>query len=364
LNKLSKRSIIPAVCLTFQTGLPAANRPKLEVIMANLQTTYLKLPLRNPLIVGASPLSGEMDNLKKMEEAGAAAIVLPSLFEEQIQMHSMGLSQFPPRHESNLPPDLQNIPQMDDYNRGANGYLAYIYQARQAVSVPVIASLNGYYGGGWVQYARLIEAAKADALELNVYYLPTKPHITGVEIEEMYLKLVGDIKANISIPVAVKLSPYFSALSNMARQLETAGANGLVLFNRFYQPEIDPESKTAKPTLEFSTPAELRLRLRWIGILRSQVKMSLCLTGGVHSGKDMLKGIMAGADAVMIVSALYQQGIDHIRTMLADLENWLDTHNYNSLAELHASVSRDNISDNAAYERANYMTVISSQSSQ
>jgi dihydroorotate dehydrogenase (fumarate) len=331
--------------------------------MANLQTTYLKLPLKNPLIVGASPLSGELDNLKRMEGAGAAAIVLPSLFEEQIQRDNMGLSQFPPQDESDLPPGLQNIPQMDDYNRGASGYLAHIYQAKQAVSVPIIASLNGYYAGGWLQYARLIEAAKADALELNVYYLPTKPHISGAEVEEMYLKLVRDIKANISIPVAVKLSPYFSALSNMAQKLETAGANGLVLFNRFYQPEIDPESKTAEPTLEFSTPTELRLRLRWIGILRAQVKMSLCLTGGVHSGNDILKGIMAGADAVMVVSALYQQGIEYIRTILDDLENWLDTHEYSSLAELHASVSRDTITDSAAYERANYMTVISSQSS-
>ncbi|MFO7538005.1 MAG: dihydroorotate dehydrogenase-like protein [Chloroflexota bacterium] len=331
--------------------------------MANLQTTYLKLPLKNPLIVGASPLSGNLDNLKKMEEAGAAAIVLPSLFEEQIQMHSMGLSQFPPQSEEDLPAALQNIPQMDEYNRGASGYLAYLYQARQAVSVPIIASLNGYYGGGWVQYARLIEAAQAHALELNVYYLPTKPHITGSELEEMYLKLVHDIRANISIPVAVKLSPYFSALTNMAQKFETAGANGLVLFNRFYQPEIDPETKTAEPTLELSTPAELRLRLRWIGILRSQVKMSLCVTGGIHSGTDMLKGIMAGADAVMTVSALYKQGIGQIRTMLDDLENWLDTHEYNSLAELHASVSRDTLADSAAFERANYMTVISSQSS-
>lgn len=332
--------------------------------MANLHTTYLKLPLKNPLIVGASPLSGELENLKKMEEAGAGAIVLPSLFEEQIQMHSMGLSQFPPQTEDQLPSELQNIPQMDDYNRGASGYLAYIYQAKKTVSIPIIASLNGYYGGSWVQYARLIEAAKADALELNVYYLPTKPHITGSELEGMYLKLVGDIQANISIPVAVKLSPYFSSLSNMARQFEKAGANGLVLFNRFYQPEIDPETKTAEPTLELSTPAELRLRLRWIGILRSQLKMSLCLTGGVHSANDILKGIMAGADAVMTVSALYKQGIEHIRTMLEDMESWLDAHDYNSLAELHANVSRDKIADSSAYERANYMTVISSQQSQ
>lgn len=328
--------------------------------MANLQTKYLKLLLKNPLIAGASPLSGHLDNLKRMEDAGAAAIVLPSLFEEQIQLHGMGLSQFPPQDDDSLPPALQHIPQMDEYNRGANGYLAHIFQAKQAVSVPIIASINGYYAGGWVQYARLIEAAKADAIELNVYYLSTRTQTNSAEVEEMYLKLVRDVKAHLSIPVAVKLSPYFSALSHMAQQFETAGANGLVLFNRFYQPEIDPESKTAVTTLDLSSPSELRLRLRWIGILRSQTKMNLCLSGGVHSGLDILKGVMAGADAVMAVSALYQRGIGHLKTMLTELDEWLDNHGYEALADVHASVSRANVADSAAFERANYMTVLSS----
>jgi dihydroorotate dehydrogenase (fumarate) len=329
--------------------------------MTQLQTNYLGLRLKNPLIVGSSPLSANLDNLKKMEEAGAAAIVLPSLFEEQIEMQGMGLTQFPVQAEANLPPALQHIPQMDDYNQGASGYLAHIYQARRAVSIPIIASLNGYYGGGWVKYARLIEAAGADALELNVYYLPTRPHITGAEVEQMCVKLVRDIKAAVSISVAVKISPYFSALANIAHQFEEAGANGLVLFNRFYQPEIDPETRTAQPSLEFSTPAELRLRLRWTGILRSQVKMSLAVTGGVHSGLDILKSLMVGADTVMVVSALYQNGLGHIGTMLAELESWLEAHEYSSLAALHASASQENILDAAAYERANYMSVISSQ---
>lgn len=329
--------------------------------MTSLETRYLNLILKNPLIVGASPLSGELDNLKKMEDAGAAAIVLPSLFEEQIQMHGMGISQFPPQDEANLPSALRHIPQMDGYNRGANGYLAYIYQAKQAVSIPIIASLNGYYGGGWSQYARLLEAAKADALELNVYYLPTKAHSSGAEIEEMYLRLVRSVTATVSIPVTVKISPYFSSLAHMAHQFETAGANGLVLFNRFYQPEIDPATQTAQPSLDLSTPDELRLRLRWVGILRSQVKMSLSVTGGVHSSNDILKSIMAGADTVMTVSALYKYGIDHISRMLTELEKWLEEHEYKSLADLYASVSRDSISDSDAYERANYMTVISSK---
>lgn len=328
--------------------------------MANLQTSYLKLPLKNPLIVGACPLTGDLDKLKQIEDAGAAAVVLPSLFEEQIQLHGMGLSQFPPDDDDNLPPALQHIPHMDEYNRGANGYLAYIYQAKKAVSVPVIASINGYYAGGWVQYARLIEAAKADALELNVYYLPTKPNITGAEVEEMYVKLIHDVKAHVSIPVAVKLSPYFSALSNIAHRFEAAGANGLVLFNRFYQPEIDPESKRVSSALQFSTPAELRLRLRWTGILRSQVDMGLCISGGVHSGRDMIKGLMAGADAVMSVSALYQNGIGHIQTMLTELEEWLEAHEYGSLTDIKASVSRERVKDTSAFERANYMQVLSS----
>ncbi len=329
--------------------------------MANLQTTYLKLPLKNPLIVGACPLTGDLDKLKQIEDAGAAAVVLPSLFEEQIQLHGMGLSQFPPREDDNLPPALQHIPQMDEYNRGANGYLAHIYQAKKALSIPVIASINGYYAGGWVQYARLIEAAKADALELNVYYLPTKPTVTSAEVEEMYLKLVRDVKASVSIPVAVKISPFFSALANIVHQFEAAGANGLVLFNRFYQPEIDPETKMVSSALQFSTPAELRLRLRWTGILRSQVKMGLCISGGIHSGRDILKGLMAGADAVMTVSALYQNGLGHIQTMLTELREWLETNDYGSLAEIQASVTRNQAKDTSAFERANYMTVLSSK---
>jgi dihydroorotate dehydrogenase (fumarate) len=249
---------------------------------------------------------------------------------------------------------------MKGYNRGANGYLAHIYQAKKAVSIPVIASLNGYYSGGWVQYARLIEAAAADAIELNIYYLATKPNISGQEIEEMYLHLVRDVKSAVRIPVAVKLSPYFSAFAHMASQLDKTGVDGLVLFNRFYQPDIDLETRQVVPSLDLSTRAELRLRLRWAAILSSLVKADLAITGGVESGTDIVKGIMAGAKVTAVASILLKNGIEHIKQILAELEQWLNKNNEESISAIQGIMSQQRISDPAAFERANYMNVLKS----
>ena len=328
--------------------------------MTDLSTKYLGLKLKNPLIVSASPLTAYVDNLQRMEMAGAAAVVLPSLFEEQIELQGIGVDKVTPMNQQTLPDALHHLPEMKGYNRGANGYLAHIYQAKKAVSIPVIASLNGYYSGGWVQYARLIEAAGADALELNIYYLATKPNVSGQEIEEMYLHLVQDVKAAVRIPVAVKLSPYFSALAHMASQLDKMKANGLVLFNRFYQPDIDLETRQVLPSLDLSTQAELRLRLRWTAILSSLVKADLAVTGGVEYGTDIVKSMMAGAKVTAVASILLKNGIEHIKQLLAELEQWLDENEEESITAIQGIMSQQHVSDPAAFERANYMNVLKS----
>ncbi|MCA9945828.1 MAG: dihydroorotate dehydrogenase-like protein [Ardenticatenaceae bacterium] len=328
--------------------------------MTDLSTKYLGLTLKNPLIVSASPLTAYVDNLQRMEIAGAAAVVLPSLFEEQIELQGMGVEKVTPLNQQNLPDALQHLPEMKGYNRGANGYLAHIYQAKKAVSIPVIASLNGYYSGGWVQYARLIEAAGADAMELNIYYLATKPNISGQEIEEMYLHLVRDVKTAVKIPVAVKLSPYFSAFSHMANQLVEMGADGLVLFNRFYQPDFDLETRQVISSLDLSTRSELRLRLRWAAILSSLVKADLAITGGVERGEDIVKCMMAGAKVTAVASVLLKNGIEYIKEILAGLEQWLEQNEEDSIVGIQGVMSQKHVSDPAAFERANYMNVLKS----
>lgn len=328
--------------------------------MTDLSTKYLGLTLKNPLIVSASPLTAYIDNLQRMEIAGAAAVVLPSLFEEQIELQGMGVDKVTPMNQQTLPDALQHLPEMKEYNRGANGYLAHIYQAKKAVSIPVIASLNGYYSGGWVQYARLIEAAGADALELNIYYLATKPNISGQEIEEMHLHLVRDVKAAVRIPVAVKLSPYFSALAHMARQLDKMNADGLILFNRFYQPDIDLETREVVSSLDLSTQAELRLRLRWTAILSSLVKADIAITGGVEHGTDIVKSMMAGAKVTAVASVLLKNGIEYIKQILIELEQWLNENGEESITAIQGIMSQQRIADPAAFERANYMNVLKS----
>ncbi|MCC6602348.1 MAG: dihydroorotate dehydrogenase-like protein [Anaerolineae bacterium] len=328
--------------------------------MTDLSTKYLGLTLKNPLIVSASPLTAYVDNLQRMEMAGAAAVVLPSLFEEQIELQGMGVDKVTPLNQQTLPDALQHLPEMKGYNRGANGYLAHIYQAKKAVTIPVIASLNGYYSGGWVQYARLIEAAGADALELNIYYLATRPNISSQEVEEMYLHLIRDVKTAVKIPVAVKLSPYFSAFANMATRLDAMGADGLVLFNRFYQPDIDLETREVVSSLDLSSNAELRLRLRWTAILSSLVKADLAVTGGIEKGTDVVKCLMAGAKATAVASILLKHGIEHIKHILADLTQWLEEHGEVSVSAIQGTMNQQRVADPAAFERANYMNVLKS----
>jgi dihydroorotate dehydrogenase (fumarate) len=327
--------------------------------MTDLSTNYLGFDLKNPLIASASPLSAYVDNIKRMENAGIAAVVLPSLFEEQIEREESGANQFPELHNV-LPDALKHIPRMREYNLGANGYLSLVYQAKQAANIPIIASLNGYYSGGWVKYARLIESAGADALELNIYYLAAQPHISGADIEQMYIHLVQSVKAEVKIPVAVKISPFFSALAHMATQLDEAGADGLVMFNRFYQPDFDLEEQSVVSNLDLSRPSELRLRLRWAAILADHVKADIAVTGGVHQATDVVKAMMAGAKVAMVASVLLGRGIEHIGHILTDLETWLQDHNYDSIEAIQGKMSQQSVADPAALERANYMNVLKS----
>jgi dihydroorotate dehydrogenase (fumarate) len=326
--------------------------------MTDLSTTYLDLRLKNPLIVSASPLSANVESIQQLEQAGAAAIVLPSLFEEQLELRDLGHHSVPATNKQSLPAELRHIPEMKEYNSGADGYLSLIYRAKKAVKIPVIASLNGYYGGGWVQYARLIEATGADALELNIYYLATKPHITSSEVEEMYLKLIAGVRSEISIPIAIKISPYFSAMANMAQQMANAGADGLVIFNRFYQPDIDLATEDIIPSLDLSDSSELRLRLRWTAILSHILNCDLAVTGGVHTAEDVLKSILAGANAAMMASALIKNGIDYLTTVLTDLESLMTQHEYDSINAIRGQLSQRQVADPSAFERANYMSVL------
>lgn len=329
--------------------------------MTDLSTTFLGLQLKNPIVASSSPLTGSIEDLKKLEEAGAAAVILPSLFEEQVRISEIVPSHYLPDFRKHLPEELQHIPEMEGYNQGVSGYLVRLYEAKKALNIPVIASLNAYRKGGWSRYARILESSGADALELNVYYLSTRPHINAAEVEEMYLNMVREVSSVVlHIPVAIKLNPFFSAPANMARRLVEAGASGLVLFNRFYQPDFDIESRTIEPGLNLSSSAELRLRLRWVALLANQIGTDFAVTGGVHTAQDVVKSLMAGAKVAMMTSALLSNGIPHLGRVLADLEQWLDQHDIADLDEIRGCMSRGMMEDTAALERANYMAVLSS----
>lgn len=328
--------------------------------MIDLSTTYLGLHLKNPLVVSSSPLTADLGTLRHIEDAGAAAVILPSLFEEQVELQNIGHPRTPARQWDRLPENLQFIPSMEGYNQGVSGYLSLAYRAKRALSIPVIASMNGYYGGGWVQQGRLLEAVGVDALELNIYYLPTRPDVDGSDVERMYLDLVQDIRANVSIPVAVKLSPYFSALPYVARQMDKAGVDALVLFNRFYQPDFDIKTQTIVPSIALSDSSELRLRLRWVAILYNQVEADLAITGGVHTAEDAIKGLMAGAKVVMMTSALLKHGIGYLGTVLSGIGEWMAEEEAYALREIIGCMSQEKVADPAAFERAHYMNVLKS----
>jgi dihydroorotate dehydrogenase (fumarate) len=330
------------------------------VTKMNLTTTYMGLTLKNPIVSSASPLAEDIDNICRMEEAGAAAVVLPSLFEEQLTQQSQQLDHYLSYGIESFAEATSYFPEMMTYNTGPDGYLDLIRRAKLAVDIPIIGSLNGVSSGGWIDYARHIEEAGADALELNIYYIPTDIGMPGSEVEQMYLDVVGDVKNSITIPVAVKLSPYFSSTANMAYRLAESGADALVLFNRFYQPDFDLEALEVVPHLVLSNPHEQRLPLRWIAILYGRVPVDLALTGGVHTHEEVLKGLMAGAKVTMMTSAVLRHGIGHIRQVLGDMVRWMEDHEYESVVQMQGSMSQQNVLEPAVFERANYMKVLHS----
>jgi len=328
--------------------------------MIDLSTRYLGLALKCPLVMSAGPLSEHLDMIRRAEDAGAAAVVLHSLFEEQMTIESHDLDHYLSHGTETFAEALTYFPDMGSYKLGPDGYLEHVRRAKAAVGIPVIGSLNGVSTGGWIEHARLIEEAGADALELNVYFIPTDPAMDGAEVERMYVELVRNVKASLGIPVAVKLGPFFSALANVVRRLDEAGADALVLFNRFYQPDLDIERLEVVPNLVLSTSAELRLRLRWVAILYGQVRADLAVTGGVHTAEDVLKAIMAGAAVAMMTSALLQNGIQHLSRVLGGVAGWMEEHEYDSIRQMRGSMSQRSVAEPTAFERANYLKVLRS----
>ena len=326
----------------------------------DLSTTYLGMKLRTPLVPSAAhPLTDNVDNIKRLEDAGAAAVVMHSLFEEQLSLERREIFESMTQGTESFAEALTYFPEPSEFHIGPEVYLEHIVKAKQAVKIPVIASLNGSTPGGWVEYAQKIEQAGADAIELNIYWIPTDPSLTSICIEDTYVEILRSVKAQVTIPVAVKLSPFFTNFANMARRLEAVGADGLTLFNRFYQPDIDLESLEITPNILLSTPMAMRVPLRWIAILRDQVGLSLAATSGIHRATDAIKMLMAGADVTMMCSALLRHGIKHITTVENEIRVWMEEHEYESVQQLQGSMSQKNCPDPAAFERAQYMRAVS-----
>jgi dihydroorotate dehydrogenase (fumarate) len=326
----------------------------------DLNTKYLGMDLKNPLVISACPLTQDMDALRRLAEAGAAAAVLPSLFEEQIEHEEVSLSDVQDFGTESFAEALSYFPEPGDYRTGPQAYLELIAEAKKAVSIPVIASLNGSSKGGWLRYATMMQDAGADALELNVYFVAADLELTGRDVESRYLDLVMAVKESVSIPLAVKLGPYFSSMGNMARRLADAGADGLVLFNRFIQPDIDLEDLETSSKLVLSNPYELLVPLRWIAILHGRVSASLACTSGIHDAAGMLKALLVGADVGMVASVLYKQGIEQVRAILDGVTAWMEEKKYESVEQLRGSMSRENCPDPAAFQRGNYMKALTS----
>ncbi len=328
--------------------------------MVDLTTYYMGMKLRTPLVVSASPLSQEIGSIRRLEDVGASAVVLYSLFEEQLRQESLELDYHLNAGTESFAESLSFFPQASEYRLGPEGYLEHIRKARQAVGIPIIASLNGATAGGWAEYGREIEEAGADAIECNIYSIPTDPDVTSAEIEQTYIDIVKSVKKSVSIPVAVKISPYFSNLANMAKRLDQAGANALVLFNRFYQPDIDLEELEIRPNVLLSTPQALRLPLTWIGILYGRVQASLAGTSGVHDAPDVIKLLMAGANVTMMCSALLRNGINHLHNVENGVVDWMEKHEYESVQQMQGSMSQLRCPDPGAFERAQYMRAVKS----
>lgn len=326
----------------------------------DLSTTYLGLNLKHPVMPSASPLSSSLSGIRRLEDAGAPAVVMYSLFEEQIDAESRVLDHYLTNATDSYGEALSYFPQLDRYNVGPQDYLNLIYMAKRSVDIPIIGSLNGVSVGGWTEYARHIEEAGADALELNIYYIPTEPTMSSLEVEQIYLDVVREVKRTVSIPVAVKVGPYFTAFANMAQRLAGAGADGLVLFNRFYQPDYDLENLEVVPHLVLSTQFAMRLPLRWVAILYGRVQTDLAITSGVREHTDVLKGMMAGAKVTMMASELLRHGEKRIGEIVAAMTQWMEEHEYESVEQMQGSMSQMNVAEPAAFERANYMKVLQS----
>ena len=330
----------------------------------DITTKYLGLELSNPLVASASPLTGKLSTLVQLEEAGAAAVVLPSLFEEQIEHDSWAVHDLY-EYGSAISPEAFGgyVPEMDGYNTGPEHYLELLEKAKDNLTIPVIASLNGMSPGGWTRYARTMQEAGSDALELNVYRVATDIEMTGGEIEQSYIELVTDVRESIDIPLAVKISPYFSSLASMCRRLVEAGADGLVLFNRFYQPDINLDELKVKPDIVLSSPVNLRLPLRWTAILRGRLEASIATSSGVHTGEDVVKLLLAGADVTQMASALLKYGPSHLATVLVEMESWFSEREYTSIEQGKGSLSQASSADPEAFERTNYMRSLVTYSS-
>jgi dihydroorotate dehydrogenase (fumarate) len=324
----------------------------------DLTTRYLGLNLRNPIVAGAGPVTREVHNIRRLEDFGAGAVVLPSIFEEQIEREKQLIENMEAVGIDSYPEALTYFPPAESYSVGPSQYLETLYRATRAVDIPVIASLNGTTDRGWIDYAHQIEEAGADALELNIYMIPTSPGLTGQEVENHYISILKAVKRAVTIPVAVKLGPYFSSIGHMARQLVDVGADGLVLFNRFYQPDIDLGQLTLLPNLELSSAKEIRLPLLWIGVLAGQVRASLAASTGVESADEIVKYLLAGADVVMTTSALLRHGVDHMQLLVEGLKNWLAARDLDTLDRIRGRLSQCNVADAATFVRANYIRVL------
>ncbi|MBD3266794.1 dihydroorotate dehydrogenase-like protein [bacterium] len=326
----------------------------------DLSTTYLGMELKNPLVVASSPLSREIDTVKQLEDKGASAIVMWSLFEEQLQFESKELAHFLEHGAESFAEAMSYFPEAQDYKTGPEEYLNHIKALKGAVDMPVIASLNGVSTGGWIDHALKMQDAGADALELNVYYIPTDPQLGATNVEDIYVEVLQSVKSKVKIPVSIKLSPYFTSMIGMANRLVDAGADGLVMFNRFYQPDIDIENLEVSPNLLLSTPQEMRLPMRWIAILKGRVNASLAATTGIYTAEDVLKMMMAGADVTMLCSALLRHGVGRVEEILADMKTWMEEHEYDSINTMKGSMSQKSCPEPAAFERANYMKMLQS----
>lgn len=326
--------------------------------MIDLSTNYLGLKLQSPLVVSASPLSRDVEGICRLQEAGASAIVLYSLFEEQLRQEEMDLEYHLAAGADSFAESLTYFPQPSEFQTGPEGYLEHIRKAKSAAGIPIIASLNGSTLGGWTKFASDIQRAGADAIECNIYYIPTDPKVSAASIEQNYIDILKAVKEAVRIPVAVKLSPFFSNMSNMAERLDQAGADALVLFNRFYQPDIDLEELEIRPNVLLSTPQSLRLPLTWIGILHGRVKANLAATGGVHNAEDVIKLLVVGADVTMMCSALMRHGVNHLRHVEREVREWMEAHEYESVEQMRGSMSQQRCPDPGAFERAQYMRAV------